>query len=240
MISCIIIDDQEEAINVLKIHIKAKDNIDLKATFSNPVDALNFLEKNEIDLVFVDIEMPIMNGLELIETIQAKRDIKLPKFILTTGYDAYALKSYQYGVIDYLMKPVTFKLLTAAVDKYLDIAPSDAGLSNTVENSFFFADVEGKKTRIDTTDIIYIESGGNYVSLFKSDKRLLIYKSMGDLETLLPKQQFCRVHKSYIVAIAKIDVVSQLELEISYQGNKIIIPVGRTYREALKKRLHLD
>jgi two-component system, LytTR family, response regulator len=239
MISCIIIDDQLEAINVLKIHINAKDNLDLKATFTSPVEALNFLEKNELDLVFVDIEMPIINGLELIETIQAKRGIKIPKFILTTGYDAYALKSYQFGVIDYLMKPVTFKNIVAAVDKYIAI------LGNTLKPQasdiqYFFVEHEGKKVKIEPSEIVYIESAGNYISIFCNDKRVVLYKTLNEIEDKLNSPAFIRIHKSFIVSIGLIKAITQTELDVMYQGKVINLPVGRTYREQLKQKLHLD
>jgi two-component system, LytTR family, response regulator len=239
-VRCIVIDDQEEAINVLKTHIANIDSLELLNTFKNPIEALQFTIINKVDLVFIDIQMPVMTGLEFIETLQTSKSELIPKFILTTGFDSFALESYKYGVIDYLMKPIEYKSIVLAVNKYLNIYSQQ--IENTKDDTFldfFFADVNGKKTKIDNSSIIYVESAGNYLSIFTESKRFVTYLTFGELEKRMNQSNFVKIHKSFIVSIKSIVSVSKTEIEILYQNQTIILPFGRSFKESVKEKLGL-
>jgi two-component system, LytTR family, response regulator len=237
-VRCIVIDDQEEAIHVLKTHITNIDSLELLNTFKSPIEALRFTEFNQVDLIFIDIQMPIMSGMEFIETLQTKKTELLPKFILTTGFDTYALESYKYGVVDYLMKPIEYKSMVMAVNKYLNIYSKHTEKDDTFLD-FFFADVNGKKTKIDNNSVIYVESSGNYLSIYTETKRYVTYMKFSELEMRSNQNHFVKIHKSYIVSIKSILSVSKTEIEISYQNQIIVLPFGRSFKEIVKKKLGL-
>jgi two-component system, LytTR family, response regulator len=236
MIQCVVIDDSEEAIKLLKRHIGAKPNLALVKTFINPTEALHYLEREFVDLVFVDIQMPVMSGLELIEILQAKKDVKLPHFILTTGHSEYALESYNYEIMDYILKPVTFKRFSLAVDKYVN----KTKLLKTeipAKDNFFFAEIEGVKTRINSADIVYIEGAGNYISIFTITNRILLHKTMSSFVDLLDNKQFIRIHKSILVSVHYIKGIRGSDLFLDYQDKQVKVPIGITYKKALAERL---
>ena len=123
MISCIIVDDQIEAIEIIESHVKHKVELTLVKAFTNPLEALSFVEKNKIDLVFIDVQMPHLNGLDFIESLRVKKGSDIPKFILTTGYDEYALSGFEQGAVDYLLKPIGFKRFNIAIDRIIANLP---------------------------------------------------------------------------------------------------------------------
>jgi DNA-binding LytR/AlgR family response regulator len=236
MIQCIVIDDSEEAIKLLKRHIGAKPNLSLKATFIDAAEALSYLEQETVDLVFIDIRMPVMSGLELIEILQAKKTIRLPHFILTTGHSEYALESYNYEIMDYILKPVTFKRFSIAVDKYINKTQQQK-IELPVRDNFFFAEIEGVKTRINSADIVYIEGAGNYISIFTTTTRILLHKTMTSLVELLDEKQFIRIHKSILVSVHYIRGIRGNDLFLDYQGKQVQVPIGITYKKTLAERL---
>jgi DNA-binding LytR/AlgR family response regulator len=235
-VNCIIIDDSEDAIEIIKLHFSSKLELNLVETFTKPLVALDFVLKNSIELIFIDIEMPDLTGLDFIETLHNKKDFKLPSFIIITGFSEYAIKGYDYDIIHFLMKPVSFKKFDFAVEKYLAKNPLQ---NDVVYNDFFFVDVDGKKTRVDVADLVYIESAGNYLSIFKSNKRIVIIKSLNDIEKMLDPKYFMRIHKSFIVAFRHIETINNTDVSLLYNAQTVIIPIGRTYKEELKKRLKL-
>lgn len=199
MIKCIIIDDQKDAIELLVDHVKNRSELILLKSFTNPIDGLSFLKKNSTDLVFLDIQMPHLNGLEFIESLRSKLGNSLPDFILTTGFDEYALSGFEHGVSDYLVKPIEYKRFIIAVDRYISKQLKNENAENE-KMTYFFADVNGKKEKINFRDIAYIESQGNYVSIVGDNNlKMLIYKSMHSMQEMLSNNNFIRVHKSFIV-----------------------------------------
>jgi two-component system, LytTR family, response regulator len=238
MINCIIIDDRQEAIDIVVSHLESKPEIHLIKVFTNPILGLDFIINNSIDLVFLDIDMPNLSGIELIESLKEKNGFKLPNFILTTGHQEFALKGFEFGVVDYILKPVSFKRFNIAVDRYLN-ANENKNIDSKEDNSFFFGESEGKKIRIDIEDIIYIEGSGNYISLYKKDRRLILLRTLSEMEKMLDSNAFIRIHKSYIVSIKKIDAVTNSEAHIKYKDENVILPIGRTHKEELMKRLKL-
>jgi two-component system, LytTR family, response regulator len=236
---CIIIDDKQEAIDVIVTHLQSKPKLHLLQTFLNPVEGMDFIYNNKVDLVFLDIDMPKLTGIELIDSLRLKNGFLLPDFILITGHEEYALKGYEYGVIDYIMKPVSFKRFNQAVDRYLE--SKETILQKKLNDiSFFFGEAEGKKIRIDIEDIIYIESESNYINIFKKDRRIVLLRSLNEMEELLGQQNFIRTHKSFIVALKQIESVTNNEAFIKYKGESIAIPIGRTFKAEFKKRLKLN
>jgi DNA-binding LytR/AlgR family response regulator len=239
MVSCIIIDDQEEAIEVLESHLKSKSEFELMNSFTDPLAALKYLEKNNIDLVFLDIQMPKLTGIEFLETLKAKNLKHLPQFIFVTGYSEYAVDGFEQGISDFLLKPVTFKRFNIAMDRFLQ------NFRNSNEESklsldYFFADNEGLKVKIRFSEIVYVESAGNYISIFKTNERLTILQSLTGLETMLDKQSFIRTHKSYIVNINCIESARGTELFVKYQSNLKSVPISVTYKEKVFKRLGIN
>ena len=238
MITCIIIDDQEEAIGIIADHVAKKQELKLVKTFTNPLEAMQFVENNKIDLVFIDVQMPHLNGLDFIETLRAKKGTDIPKFIFTTGYNEYALPGFEQGVSDYLLKPIGYKRFNIAIDRLLNgltkpIAPS----ANA--NEFFFADVDGKKIKINFKDIAYIESSGNYITVFGTKLKALIYKSLGSMQEVLPASDFVRAHKSYLVSIHYIEAIKGNELFLNVDGKSHNIPIGATFKDDILTKLRI-
>jgi two-component system, LytTR family, response regulator len=217
MINCIIIDDQKEAIEVIESHLKSKIEFSLNASFIKPLEALSYLEKNEIDLVFIDIQMP-------------------PKFIFVTGFSNYAIDGFEQGVVDFLLKPVTFKRFNIAMDRFI-AQWNEKPSASSPQTDYFFVEVQGQKQKIKFADITYIESAGNYITIFKSDERLTIYQSLYSIKSILDSQNFMQVHKSYIINLNHIESVKGLDLFVKYKSETQSVPMSNTYKDQILKRL---
>ncbi len=237
MKTCIVIDDSEAALKLMQRHIQMKSELELKGTFSSSIQGLQYLEKEIVDLVFIDIQMPDLNGLELIDTLRSRRNVHLPHFVLVTGFSEYALESYDYGVMDYLLKPITFKRFDAAVDRFLNLIKPSVQATN-IPNDFFFADVDGVKTRFNCEEIVYIEGAGNYISIYTKASRFLLHKTMNSLIEILDPKQFIRVHKSSLVAIKHITGMRGNDLFLDYKGKQIELAIGITYKKLVLDRLN--
>jgi two-component system, LytTR family, response regulator len=236
MIKCIIVDDIEAAIEVIEFHLKSRPDFRLKATFTNALEALEYALKEDIDLIFLDVDMPKLNGLDFMERLTQTKKVGLPSFILITGFTEYAVQSYEYSVIDYIVKPVTLKRFNLALEKYIESQASINKRPKPIED-FFFADHEGKKVRVNFEDIIYIESTGNYISIYKSEGRITIYKTLQSTMDILDSHQFIRVHKSYIVAVKHLVAIDNSELILLGMKDPIKVPLGTSYKQALAKRM---
>ena len=238
MISCIIIDDQIEAIEIIESHVKNKKELTLLKTFSNPLEALSFVEKNKVELVFIDVQMPHLNGLDFIESLRAKKGSDIPKFILTTGYDEYALSGFEQGAVDYLLKPVGFKRFNIAIDRIISNLPKqETNISNPLD--FFFAEVNGQKVKLSFNDIAYIEGSGNYITVFGVGIKALIYQSLNGIQEVLNNGHFIRVHKSFIVSINYITAIKGNDALIQYDGISKTIPIGATYKDKVLSILRI-
>lgn len=233
MINTIIIDDQQGSIDVLVNHIKKKTELSLAGTFTNPLEGLKFLERNKIDLVFIDMQMPHLTGLELIENLRLKKGNDIPKFIFTTGFDEYALDCFNQGVKDYLVKPIGFNRFNIAIDRIIEDLKAKANF----EKEFFFADVNGAKIKINFKDISYIEGLGNYVMVIGNQLKVPIHRSLNSILEILPTELFIRVHKSFIISIPSIQGLKGSELAFIIDTKEKKIPIGPTYKDAIFKRL---
>ena len=229
--NCIAIDDEPKALEVIERYCQKSDLVDLKATFREPVKAIEFLNKEKIDLIFLDINMPDISGVQLIQTLTTK-----PMVIFTTAYSNYAVESYSLNAVDYLLKPITFERFLAAVNKAsnLLLLQNRSFIKEDEPGSVFIK--SGPHTyQVKVSDILYLEKDGNYITVHLKDKQILIRENMGDIFDLVSPAEFMRVHKSFIVAIKHIAMLEVHQLIIN--GTKI--PIGSTYREPLKARLGL-
>lgn len=229
MITCIAIDDEPKALEVIERYCKKTSLVDLRATFREPVKAIEFLNREKVDLIFLDINMPDISGMQLVQTLSPR-----PMIIFTTAYSHYAVESYDQNALDYLLKPITFERFLAAINKAAATPASKNVIANEDDPAIFIK--SGPQTyRVKVADILYLEKDGNYITVHLKDKNILIRENMGDIFDLVPAADFVRVHKSYVVAIKHIAMIEVHQLIIN--GEKI--PIGSTYRETLRSRLGL-
>jgi len=222
---CIIVDDEPAAHYVLVNYIKQNPQLELAQQCYNGIEALNYLRDNTVDLMFLDIDMPEISGLELLQTLQNP-----PKTILTTAYSEFALESYDYGVIDYLLKPIYFPRFLKATERFLSGIVAE---SNDISPLFIPVKIDSAIVDLAVADILFAQSYGNYVKIFTKAKTLLASMTTNELEIKLPSRNFVRVHKSFIIALDKIESVERDQILIN--GERI--PVGITYRRELSERL---
>jgi two-component system LytT family response regulator len=239
MIKCIVIDDQKDAIELLSDHIKSRKELTLLETFTNPVKALTFLESNTADLIFIDVQMPHMNGLEFIESLRQKHGNNIPNFILTTGFSEFALPGFEHGVADYLLKPIGIKRFKIAMDRFFSRKLQSPAIV-AQNNDYFFADVNSKKQKINYKEIAYVESAGNYVNVLGNNNlKATVYTSMNAMQEMLPPENFMRVHKSYIISINHIHAIKGNELTMKRGEITFNVPIGVTYKSTTLKRLKI-
>lgn len=228
---CLLIDDEVAAHYVLQHYVEQVDRLALVGNCYNALEAINFLHRQPVDLLFLDINMPQMNGLQMLETLTHP-----PKVILTTAHSEFALESYEYNVVDYLLKPIEFARFLKAIDKVVAAQPDDETLRTsqpTPTGGSFVIKVDGDWVRLAYDELLYGQSWGNYVKLFTTQQVYVTALTMTELEQRLPADQFIRIHKSYLVSLNKIMRLSGNEIFISDAP----LPVGLTYRRELVDRL---
>lgn len=224
---CIIVDDEPAAHYVLANYIKQNPNLELVFQGYNGIEAMDYLRENRVDLMFLDINMPEISGMELLKILQVH-----PKTILTTAYSEFALESYDYGVIDYLLKPIYFPRFLKAVDRFFltenTINKEDEIIVNSVN-----VKIDGYFVDIELDQLLYAQSFGNYVKLHTIKRTYLASITTSELEKCLPEKNFMRIHKSYIVALDKIEAAEKDFVIIKKEK----LPIGITYRRELTDRL---
>lgn len=244
--TCIIVEDEPLARQLLEQYILKIPHLDLLRSFSNPIEALDYLGQNEVDILFSDIQMPEITGITLLKILKKK-----PLIILTTAYSEYAIEGYELDVIAYLLKPITFEKFLKAIEKARQIKAEklqtiqedrillesplspDAKGQNTEGGAspFIFVKDGTKLVKIRLKDILYIEGLKDYVSIHTGDKKVVSLQTLKALETQLPDSQFIRVHNSYIIALDAIEVIERDRIQIG----KTFIPISDTYRKAFKE-----
>ncbi len=234
MYTCIIVDDQQAAVDMLAEHIKKVPPLTVRLAETDPLKALSFLDKEKPDIIFLDIDMPGMSGIDIVEILKDKCGYSMPKIVFTTAHEEFALKGFEYGVIDYILKPVTFSRFKKSVDRIINTLDKHTA-GNPLD--FFFVDVYGEKIRINFADIIYIEGARNYVSISTTLKKLTVYNTVTNMMEVLPVDRFIRVHKSFIVAIEKIKAIMGNRILVNEKDNTKHIPIGVTYRKDVNKKL---
>ena len=226
---CIIVDDEPAAHYVLANYIKQNPQLELVFQCYNGIEAMDYLRENKVDLMFLDINMPEISGMELLKILPVH-----PKTILTTAYSEFALESYDYDVIDYLFKPIYFPRFLKAVERFFsaEIIKSEVA-EEVVIPDFISVKIDGYFIDIELDQLLYAQSFGNYVKLFTLKRSYLASITTAELENLLPEKTFMRIHKSYIVAIDKIDESDKDFVSIKKEK----LPIGITYKRELTERL---
>lgn len=228
-IKCIIVEDEPLAAKVLSDYIREVSFLELRGTFKDAIAATEFLRDNTIDLIFLDIHLPKLKGMAFLKTL-----IHPPAVIITTAYHQYAVEGFELNVTDYLLKPIEFERFLVAVNKIAKTSTDDVrGLAAPAEASAqagLFLNVQKKKVKILFSDLLYIESQREYVKVVTTKKEYLSKISTHEIEALLPRNLFKRIHRSFIVSIDKIEAYTAEEVEI----NGVTIPVGRDYRHLLE------
>ena len=229
-VKCLLVDDESPAIDLLKKHISALPDLEVAATCYSVMEAAEVLKHQSIDLIFLDIQMPVLTGLDFLKSVK-----HLPKVILTTAYREYALDGYDLDIVDYLLKPISFERFFKAVARYYErIVPQYQQMiaaAQTLKPSHIYVNINKKNHKIVFDDILYIESLKDYVRIHTTVRALVVKSNIGAIATQLPREQFLRVHRSFIVAIDKITAYTSLDVEIG----TVEIPIGQTYKDVLKR-----
>lgn len=218
-ISCIIIEDEPIALEKTKSYALKIPSLDLLATFDNGIEALIFLNTTKVDLIFLDIKMDELSGIQLLETSRITSEV-----IFTTAYHEYALKGYDLNVTDYLLKPFTFGRFLQAIEKVQNNL-SKKGKGN--EKTFIFIKTEYRLEKIMLNDILYIEGMGDYRRVHTIDKKIMTLQTFKDFEQEIPPELICRVHKSFMVSLEKIESIERDRIKIK----NVLIPVSETYKK---------
>ena len=230
--NCIIVEDEPLAAEVLQDYIGQVSFVNLKAVCRDAIFALEILQKEKIDLIFLDINLPKLKGLDFIKTLKHP-----PQIIITTAYHEYALQGYEYNVVDYLLKPIEFSRFLAAVNKLKGDVPHSLPIGfRDEERRYLFFNVSKKRVKIYLDEILYIESLKEYIRIYTKSRNILTKFQLGEIEEVLDKSNFIRVHRSFIVAKDKIEAFTATDIEIN--GKQV--PVGRSYKELVQSLLGPD
>ncbi len=242
-IRCLALDDEPLALAILEKYITSMPSLILVKTCTDPLEALSLIQQEKVDLLFLDIQMPTLTGIQFLRVMQGKC-----KTILTTAYSEFALEGYEFDVVDYLLKPISFERFLKAVQKatgqltinnyqleknLIPIVISDIqNIDNQVvieknQLDFIFVKTEYKIQKINLSDILYIEGLKDYVSIYTNSERILTLQTMKKMEEMLPANRFVRVHKSYIVSLQKIETIERQRITIG----KNTIPVGDSFQK---------
>lgn len=230
---CIAIDDEFMALEVIKHHSQKIPYIELLECFENALEAMAFLQQNKVDLIFLDINMPDINGLQLLKAITNQ-----PAVVFTTAYAEYALQGYNFYTVDYLLKPIEFENFLKAINKaqhffwsknQREVNPETSSAHHIPVTILVKSGTQIHQLNID--EMLYIESTGNYVKFVTTTQEVLSLFSMKEVLDLLPSQQFVKVHKSFIVAFQHIQLIEKHQVKIKNQ----LIPIGKTYREGFQQ-----
>ena len=229
-VNCLIIDDEPLAINVIKNHIKEIDNLNVINTFNSAIDALSFMKSNNVDLLFLDINMPLLDGLDFIKSLDKK-----PMIVITTAYSEYAIKTYELEVLDYLMKPISFPRFLKAVNRaFKELNSNLTSNLKVAKRAHIFIKVDKKKMqKIYLDEILIIESLRDYLKITTISNKYIIHSTLSSFTEKLPSNNFIRIHRSFTIAIDKIEAVQGNSVEID--GVKYVI--GRSYIEHVKNRI---
>lgn len=232
VVNCLIVDDEPMAREILKNHLQKVDAVNVVATCKNAIEAFNEINSNKIDLIFLDINMPEISGLSFAKSINSNT-----KVIFTTAYREYALDGFNLQAVDYLLKPISFERLLQAVNKFIGenhveeaSSPPDLKLDR---NDFIFVRADRKMIKINFSKISFIESYSDYLKIHLDDKIVITRETITSIEAKLPKNEFIRIHRSYIVSIAEIESFTNEIIEI----HKKTLPISRSYKKDVLARL---
>ncbi len=234
-INCIAIDDEPLALDIIRDYCSRIPFLNLEKTFENAIDSIGYIRTHPLNLLFLDIQMEELSGIQLLNALSHR-----PHVILTTAYDSYALQGFELDVMDYLLKPISFERFVKAVNKVYEKVHADqvntsseSAQSLVPEDSFFFVKTETRIEKIRYADVLFIEGMGDYWRIITTTKKIMSLLNYKRLEEILPQHQFVRVHKSFIIALDKIDSVERNRIKI---GDRLI-PVSETYRKSFFARI---
>jgi len=233
---CIIVDDEPLALDLIKSYVAKTPMLELEASFTNPFKALSFLIDNEVDVIFLDINMPELSGLQLLHSLSKK-----PLVVFTTAYPEFGAESYNYDAVDYLLKPINYGRFLKSVTKALEnfktinlersLPEINSRKNETINEQHIFIKSSTKIHKVAVEDILYIEGAGNYCSFHLKDKKILSLFTFNEIFGMLSDEEFVRIHKSFIVPKSKITIIEKHQVTIN--GKKL--PIGLTFREHFVK-----
>jgi DNA-binding LytR/AlgR family response regulator len=231
-VTCIIVDDEPVARGILESYIDKVGNIEVLKSCKNVVEAFDVINNNQVDLVFLDINMPEVSGLTLAKALGKKT-----KVIFTTAYREYAIDGFDLQAVDYLLKPISFERFLKAVHNFFDISSQKVTSSDSVakknENHFIFVRSERKMVKVDFGEILYVESLSDYIKIHTNNKTIVTRETITNIEAKLPKSQFLRIHRSYIASIKNIESYTNEFVEIKNKA----LPISRSYKESILEKL---
>lgn len=234
----LIVDDEPLALDVLETFIERIDSLEFVGRCENGIQAFNYLKKGDIDLLFLDIEMPTLDGMELLKSLQNP-----PKVIITTAYRDYAVESFELSVVDYLLKPIPFQRFVKAVNKVVPkeneanqqiTTSTSVQLNGNERPEAMFIKVDKRIVKINFSDILFIESLKDYIRIHTLAGTFVTYQTMNGIGDILPAEQFARIHKSFIVSIAKVTSIEAGDLIVSGKS----LPVGRSFRDGILEKIY--
>jgi len=231
-IKCLIVDDEPVAREILENYLAKIPQIELVKSCQNVTEAFEILNANNIDLILLDINMPEISGLQLAKAITQKARI-----IFTTAYREYALDGFDLQAVDYLLKPISFDRFLKAINKYFELIPkntiSNNNSNSSSKNDFIFIRSDRKMVKLNFDTILYVESLSDYVKIFTSQSMFITRETITNIESKLPQESFLRIHRSYLVAISKIDSYTKEYIEI----NNKTLPISRSYKTIVLNKL---
>jgi DNA-binding LytR/AlgR family response regulator len=233
MITCLIVDDEQGALDILTMFVERTPFLQLVGTTTNPLEAISLVQNQPVDLIFLDIHMPQLSGIDFMKLLNGKS-----KIILTTAYTEFAVQGFEQDALDYLLKPIAFERFLKAAQKALNtfVQPSSKWqLPDQDDYIFVKTENKGKMSKINFSEIVYVEGMKNYVSIYTTEDCIVTLLNIKDLEGKLPAKQFMRVHKSYIVAFSQIRAVDGNQILL--KDIKAYVPLGDTYRPAFFEAL---
>lgn len=229
-ISCIIVDDESMARDIIATHLSRIKNIEVVAQCKNAIEAFNFINNNAVDLIFLDINMPEISGIAFAKSIN-----KNIKIIFTTAYRDYAVEGFDLQAVDYLLKPIPFERLLKAVNRYFEVNAKHLKneSSQLDDNDFIFVRSDRRMLKITFKDILYIESLSDYIKIHLTETCVLTRETISAIEAKLPQKDFLRIHRSYIVSLAKIQSFTNEEITV----NRKALPISRSYKKDVLNHL---
>ncbi len=227
---CLIVDDEPLARDLIRGHVEKLENFEIVAECGDAMKALNVLREKQVDLIFMDIQMPQITGIEFLKTLKHQ-----PKVIITTAYREYALEGFELDVVDYLLKPITFERFLKSVNKFYQTNPDEvqlvggASAEKVADEPFIYVKENKKIVKVYLSEIRYIEGLSEYVQIYTDKRKIITKTSMTQMEEKLSNENFLRIHKSYIVSISKIEAFTANTIEIN--GKEL--PIGRSFKNAV-------
>ena len=233
LVKCLIVDDEPMARDVIRRYIENIPSLSIKGEFGNAIEAMMFMQENTVDMLFLDIRMPQLNGTDFVRSLR-----NVPKVIFTTAHKEYAHEGFELDVVDYLLKPIRFDRFLKAVNKAFpqrqqEVAPGafTGNYENKFASPFMYVKVDRKMVKVMLDDILYIESDKDYVRIFTNNSTIVTRQTISSVEGMLSENKFFRIHRSFIVSLDKIKSFSNEIVEI---GNKEL-PIGKLYRNSFLK-----